>query len=56
MGVEYDNLELVGQLLGVKSFVNEFVAYSNLNQIQEQLSERSKVSTFGCHEYLLSLA
>ena len=44
MGVEYDNLELVGQLLGVKSFVNEFVAYSNLNKIQDQLSPRSKVS------------
>jgi len=42
MGVEYDNLESVGQLLGVKSFVNEFVAYSNLNKIQDQLTERSK--------------
>ena len=43
MGVENAELEKVGQLLGIKSFVNEFVAYSKLNEISENLSERSKV-------------
>ena len=46
MGVEHKDLESVGQLLGVKSFVNEFVAYSNLSKIQDKLSERSNVSTY----------
>ena len=43
MGVENAELEKVGQLLGIKSFVNEFVAYSKLNEISANLSERSKV-------------
>ena len=44
MGVENDDLETVGQLLGVKSLINEFVAYSNLQELENQLSERSKVT------------
>ena len=43
MGVENKDLELVGQLLGLKSFVNEFVAYSKLKDISDMLSPRSKV-------------
>ena len=43
MGVDSSDLEPVGQLLGIKSFVNEFVAYSTMNQIKDTLNERSKV-------------
>ena len=43
MGVETKDLQLVGELLGLKSFLNEFVAYSELNKISEKLSLRSKV-------------
>lgn len=43
MGVEDDNLESVGQLLGVKSFINEFVAYLELRDMSGELTERSKV-------------
>ena len=43
MGVETKDLQLVGELLGLKSFLNEFVAYSELNKISGQLSSRSKV-------------
>ena len=43
MGVETKDLQLVGELLGLKSFLNEFVAYSELNKISGKLSLRSKV-------------
>ena len=42
MGVESGDLLLVGELLGLKSFVNEFVAYSRLNELSGQISLRSK--------------
>ena len=43
MGVDTSDLENVGQLLGLKSFVNEFVAYSKMNVIKDELTERSKI-------------
>ena len=43
MGVDEADLELVGRLLGIKSFLNEFVAYSELAKISDQISPRSKV-------------
>ena len=44
MGVENADLIPVGELLGLKSFVNEFVAYSRLNTIEDSISDRSKVT------------
>ncbi len=43
MGVDNEDLELVGRLIGIKSFVNEFVAYAELGQIEHLISNRSKV-------------
>ena len=43
MGVENEDLIPVGELLGLKSFVNEFVAYSRLNAIEHSITNRSKV-------------
>ena len=42
MGVESGDLLLVGELLGLKSFVNEFVAYNRLSELSGQISLRSK--------------
>ena len=42
MGVDNEDLETVGRLIGVKSFVNEFVAYSQLRDLEGAISERSK--------------
>ena len=44
MGVDEDDLEHVGQLIGIKSFINEFVAYQELSQIKHLISDRSRVS------------
>lgn len=45
IGVDWNETLLVGSLLGQKTALNEFVAYSNLAQIKETLSERSLVIT-----------
>ncbi len=31
MGVEYEDCKVVSKLIGIKIFVNEFVAYSGFN-------------------------
>jgi CNT family concentrative nucleoside transporter len=41
MGVEWKDAQLVGMLLGKKTVLNEFLAYSDLVQLKEQLSPRS---------------
>jgi len=41
MGVDSQDLQAVARLLGVKSVVNEFVAYSELRTIRDSISERS---------------
>lgn len=43
MGVPLQDCFLVGQLLGEKTAINEFVAYLHLSQVVEQLSYRSVV-------------
>ncbi len=43
MGVDADDLEHVGRLIGIKTFINEFVAYGELGQIKHLISKRSKV-------------
>ncbi|XP_050302325.1 sodium/nucleoside cotransporter 2-like isoform X2 [Anthonomus grandis grandis] len=41
MGVEWDECEKVGQLIGIKTMVNEFVAFSRLKSLN--LSARSRI-------------
>jgi len=41
LGVDAQDLQPVGRLLGIKSVVNEFVAYSELRTIRNSISERS---------------
>jgi CNT family concentrative nucleoside transporter len=41
MGVEWKDAQLVGMLLGKKTVLNEFLAYSDLVQLKGQLSPRS---------------
>lgn len=41
LGVESGDLMLVGQLLGEKTTINEFVAYAHLKELKEMMSERS---------------
>ena len=43
MGVEWQDAHTVGILLGEKTIFNEFVAYQNLMQYKDVLSERSSV-------------
>ncbi len=43
MGVEGKDAQLVGMLLGKKTVLNEFLAYSDLVQLKDQLSPRSLV-------------
>ncbi|KAJ8953708.1 hypothetical protein NQ314_007318 [Rhamnusium bicolor] len=45
MGVPWDECEYVGQLIGIKTMVNEFVAFQRMHTMIElnQLSERTKV-------------
>jgi pyrimidine nucleoside transport protein len=44
MGVEMDDCDKVGQLIGLKTLVNEFVAYSKLAEMKRfgEISERSQ--------------
>jgi len=41
LGVDNNDLRKVGQLIGVKTTINEFVAYSQLKAIRSGMSERS---------------
>lgn len=41
MGVEWQDCILVGQLLGEKTILNEFIAYPHLGLIQDELSQKS---------------
>lgn len=43
MGVENDDLETVGQLLGIKTFVNTLVAYLKFPMVEHTMSARSKM-------------
>jgi CNT family concentrative nucleoside transporter len=43
MGIPWNEATLVGQLLGKKIVLNEFVAYFDLSQLGEALSSRSKI-------------
>lgn len=43
MGVEWKDAQVVGMLLGKKTVLNEFLAYSDLVQLKDQLSPRSLV-------------
>ena len=45
MGVPWHEAKLVGSLLGQKIVLNEFVAYVNLTNITDQLSDRSIIIT-----------
>lgn len=45
MGIPWNEAPIVGQLLGKKLVLNEFVAYFDLSQIGDALSPRSKVIT-----------
>jgi CNT family concentrative nucleoside transporter len=47
MGIPWDEAIVAGELLGVKTTLNEFVAYPKLGQLEEGvLSERSMIITF----------
>lgn len=43
MGVPWNDCASVGQLIGIKIFANEFIAYLRLTRIKEELHERSVV-------------
>lgn len=45
MGVEWQDSILVGQLLGEKTILNEFIAYPHLGLIQDELSQKSIIMT-----------
>ena len=40
MGVEWEECELVGKLIGIKTVVNEFIAYQKLGRVKDHLSPR----------------
>ena len=47
MGIPWDEAIVAGELLGIKTTLNEFVAYPGLAAIENgELSERSKLITF----------
>ena len=41
MGVPWEDAMKVGQLLGEKTILNEFVAYINLGNLQHQMSDKA---------------
>ena len=45
IGIENADLMSVGQLLGTKTTINEFVAYANLESVKDVISERSVIIT-----------
>lgn len=49
MGVSTKDMVLIGQILGEKTVLNEFVAYLDLVKLQEQLDPRSfTIATYAC--------
>uniref|UniRef100_T1J7U7 BHLH domain-containing protein n=1 Tax=Strigamia maritima TaxID=126957 RepID=T1J7U7_STRMM len=42
MGVQWDECEAVGELIGMKTIVNEFLAYERLSEIKHTLSPRTE--------------
>ncbi|CAG0919828.1 unnamed protein product [Notodromas monacha] len=47
MGVEWEDCDEVGELIGIKTIVNEFVAYSRLSEFGDTIQPRSKlISTY----------
>lgn len=43
MGVPWKDCGAVGELIGIKTFANEFIAYSRLASVMHQIDERSTV-------------
>ncbi|CAN7996025.1 unnamed protein product, partial [Ixodes pacificus] len=43
MGVSWKDSRVVGELVGIKTFANEFIAYAKLAQVRSVLEERSVV-------------
>ena len=47
MGIPWSEAIIAGELLGIKTTLNEFVAYPNLAQLDNgELSDKSKLITF----------
>ena len=52
MGIEWKECEEVGLLIGMKTAVNEFIAYRNLGLIKDKLSSRSvSIATYALCGY-----
>ena len=52
MGVEWDECEQVGLLIGIKTAVNEFIAYRKLGLLMDQLSPRTiSITTYALCGY-----
>ena len=45
LGVSWEDSMVVGQLLGLKTSINEFYAYAQLNGVKDLISERSLIIT-----------
>ncbi|KAH9369547.1 hypothetical protein HPB48_019665 [Haemaphysalis longicornis] len=43
MGVPWDDCGVVGELIGIKTFANEFIAYSRLSELAKNIQPRSVV-------------
>ena len=43
LGVSWDEAQQAGSFIGQKLVINEFVAYLNFVQVQEQLSEHTQI-------------
>ncbi len=41
MGVPWEDTQIIGQLLGEKTIINEFVAYPHLGDLQDEISAKS---------------
>lgn len=41
MGVDWDDCGIVGELLGIKTFANEFIAYSDLSVFIKNAKENN---------------
>tara|TARA_B100000508_G_scaffold118450_1_gene98558 strand:+ start:73764 stop:75401 length:1638 start_codon:yes stop_codon:yes gene_type:complete len=41
MGVPWEDTQIIGQLLGEKTIINEFVAYPHLGELQDEISGKS---------------
>lgn len=51
LGVPAKDCGAVGELLGLKTFANEFIAYKKLADIRETLSERQGLCTSGAMHF-----